>query len=108
MLKLSTLLWRNGPRPWFGAARSPIVLSSTAPLRVTANRGKLPHRSFDRRLLIFLVEVRDQGFGRQHQGRNAGRVAQGAADDLQRVNDAGLEHIDILAGVGVVADVRTL
>ena len=35
-------------------------------------------------------------------------ILQGTCHDFCRVDDAGLEHVDVLAGVGVVADVSLL
>src|SRR5205823_9235742 len=50
---------------------------------------------------VFLVEGGYEGLSRQQQGSDAGGVGQGSADDLDRVDDAGLVHIDVLGGVGV-------
>src|SRR5438552_3271389 len=52
-------------------------------------------------LLRKLVHKRLRG---QHQGGDAGSVLQRGAGDLGRVDDAGLEHVHPLAGVGVEAD----
>ena len=65
---------------------------------------QLADSAFDGALgFIFLVEGGDEGFGSQQEGGDAGRVGQGGADDLHGVDNAGLVHIDVLAGVGVVA-----
>src|SRR5713226_954918 len=58
--------------------------------------------------LLFLGDLENHRLGGQHQGRDAGRILQGRAGDLGRVDDAGLEHVDPLAGVGVEADRRLL
>src|SRR5690606_2881135 len=40
----------------------------------------------------------------QHETGHAGRVLQGRPGDLGRIDDAGLEHVHILAVAGVEAD----
>ncbi|ESP97698.1 DNA polymerase II large subunit [Streptomyces sp. GBA 94-10 4N24] len=45
----------------------------------------------------------DQGLGRQEQGGDGGRVLQGGAGDLDRVDDAGLDQVAVLAGGRVEA-----
>ena len=42
-------------------------------------------------LVVVLVEVGDQGLGREHQAGDAGRVAERGPHDLHRVDDAGLD-----------------
>src|SRR6266571_1339579 len=54
--------------------------------------------------LLFLGDLVNHRLRGQHQTRDAGRVLQGGAGDLGRVDDAGLEHVDPLAGVGIEAD----
>src|SRR5262245_23029828 len=73
-------------------------------MRSVGTRLCLSNRAFDRAFgFVVLVEIGDEGFGGQEQGGDAGGVAQGGADDLHGVDDAGLVHIDIFAAVGVVA-----
>src|SRR5690606_4958853 len=54
------------------------------------------------RLFLFLL-LDDQGLGREEQGGDGGGVLQGGAGDLDRVDDAGLDQVRVLAGGGVVA-----
>src|SRR6266540_1455468 len=44
----------------------------------------------------------DEGLGGEHEPRHAGRVLQGRAHDLHRVDDALLEQVAVLAGLRVV------
>src|SRR5699024_8516897 len=60
---------------------------------------------------VFVVLLLDhEGLGGRHQAGDRGRVAQRAAGDLDRVDDAGLHEVDVLAGRGVQAvyDLRLL
>ena len=54
-------------------------------------------------LLVLLRGFGDQGVAGQQQRRDAGRVLQGGAGDLGRVDDAGLDQVFVLVGRGVVA-----
>src|SRR5690606_2789370 len=47
----------------------------------------------------------DLGFGGEHQAGNRGRILQGSARHLGRVQDAHLDHVAVLTGSGVVAEV---
>src|SRR5579859_877643 len=58
--------------------------------------------------LFLLGYVGDQGFGGQDHGGDGGSVLQCATGDLHRVDDAGLDHVHILTGQHVVADVLVL
>ena len=40
-------------------------------------------------ILLFLGQIGDERFGSEKQGRDAGCILQGDADDLRRVDDAG-------------------
>ncbi|TYZ59637.1 hypothetical protein PybrP1_006405 [[Pythium] brassicae (nom. inval.)] len=51
-----------------------------------------------------LRQVRNERFGGHHQRRDARRVHEPRAHDLRRVNDAGLHHVDVLAGLRVKAE----
>ncbi len=57
---------------------------------------------------FFLRHVGDQALGGQDHGRNGGGILEGTAHDLERVNDAGLDHIHVFASDDVVADVLVL
>src|SRR4051794_30730927 len=52
-------------------------------------------------LLILLGDVGDDGLGGQEQAGDAGAVLQGTAGDLDRVDNAGLAQVGVLAGQGV-------
>src|SRR5262249_49256745 len=58
--------------------------------------------------LFLLGHIRDQGLGGQDHGGDGGGVLQGATGDLDRVDDAGLDHIQVLAGNDVVPDILVL
>ena len=58
--------------------------------------------------LLGLGDLRDHGFGRQHEAGDRGCVQQGSAGDLGRVDDAGLDQVLVLVGAGVVAEVGVL
>src|SRR5207237_3362426 len=60
------------------------------------------------RAMAVLGHVGDQGFGGQDHRGDRRRVLQSAAADLHRVDDAGLDHVDIFAGDDVEADVLVL
>src|SRR5271166_2175518 len=57
---------------------------------------------------LLFRNLRDQGFGRQHQRRDGAGILQGGAHDLGRVEHAGLDQILVLVGEGVVAEVDLL
>src|SRR4051812_2709830 len=84
---------REGPAPLPGAGPSLRTLGSVG-VAVTVPRGG--------RLFLFLL-LDDQGLGRQEQGGDGGGVLQGGAGDLDRVDDAGLDQVAVLAGGGVEA-----
>src|SRR5579863_8474448 len=54
-------------------------------------------------VLLLLRLLRDHGLGGEEQARDRGRVLQRRAGDLRGVDDASLEHVDILAVRGVQA-----
>jgi hypothetical protein len=60
------------------------------------------------RRFFFFGDFGDERVGGQQQGRDAGRVAQGRADDLGRVDHAGFHQIAVFVLVGVVAFVLAL
>src|SRR6266568_2820112 len=51
--------------------------------------------------LVLLRLLRDHGLGGEEQARDRGRVLQRRPGDLRGIDDAGLEHVDIIAGRGV-------
>src|SRR4029079_4397570 len=53
-----------------------------------------------------LIRARDEGVGGEHHRRDRRRVAQRAAGDLDRVDDAGLDQVLVLAGGRVQAHAR--
>src|SRR5216684_6755049 len=56
---------------------------------------------------VFL-DVGDEGFGGEHQARDGSCVLQREAGDLGWVDDAHLDHVAVLAGLGVEAEVLFL
>ena len=54
-------------------------------------------------LFLFLGNLRDERIGRQKQRRNAGRVLQGRADHLGRIDNAVFDKVAVRVRVGVVA-----
>src|SRR5215469_9106118 len=57
---------------------------------------------------LLLRQFGDQGFGRQHEGRDRACVLQRGADHLRGIEHAGLDQVFVLSGEGVVAEVRLL
>ena len=57
---------------------------------------------------IILRHIGDQRIGGQDHRRDAGRVLDGAARDLGRIDDAALHHIFEVAGQNVVADILVI
>src|SRR5712664_3249507 len=56
-------------------------------------------------LLVFFLDVGDEGFGGEHEARDGRCVLQREAGDLGRVDYAHLHHVAVLAGFGVEAEV---
>src|SRR5919109_178623 len=56
--------------------------------------------------LLLLREIGDDRLGGEEQARDAGRVLEGRARHLGRIDDPGHEHVDILALLRVVAVAR--
>ena len=53
--------------------------------------------------LLLLGEIRDHAVGREQEARDGRRVLEGAARDLRRIDDTGLQEVAVLAGADVVA-----
>src|SRR5258706_4606954 len=58
--------------------------------------------------LLRLLDVRDQRFGGQDHGGNAGCVLQRSTSYLGRVNDARFDHVDKLTGNDIIANLFVL
>src|SRR5690606_2220822 len=58
-------------------------------------------------VLLFFRLVGNDRFRGQEHSRHRGRVLQGGASHLRRIDDTRLDHIDPLAGQGVEADARS-
>src|SRR5580704_2454618 len=58
--------------------------------------------------LVFFLDFGYQGFGREHEARDGGCVLQRQAGDLSRVDDTHLDHVAVLAGIRVEAEVFVL
>src|SRR6201999_3302639 len=71
-------------------------LPSGSEVHVTAAAGRGGGR-------VLLRLLRDHGLGGEEQARDRSRVLQRRPGDLRGVDDAGLEHVDILTGRGVQA-----
>src|SRR5712692_5336068 len=56
---------------------------------------------------IFL-DLGDEGFGGEHEARDGRSVLQREPRDLGRVDDAHLDHVAVLAGLGIEAEVFVL
>src|SRR2546426_5622355 len=56
-------------------------------------------------LLIFFLDVSDEGFGGEHEARDGRCVLQREAGDLGWVDDTHLHHVAVLAGLSVEAEV---
>src|SRR3546814_3695335 len=55
-------------------------------------------------VLLLLGRVGDHGLGRDQQARDRRGILQRRAHDLGRVDDAGLEHVHVLAVLRIEAD----
>src|SRR5579862_44428 len=55
--------------------------------------------------LLLLHNVRDGGFGSQHQRRDGTSICKGSAHDLGRIEHAGLDQVFVLSGQRVVTEV---
>src|SRR5579862_8969724 len=69
----------------------------------TATVSAARHRSF-----LLFRNLRDQGFGGQHQAGDGAGILQGGAHDLCRIEHASLDQILVLVGEGVEAVVVLL
>src|SRR4029077_4938948 len=59
-------------------------------------------------LLVVFLHVRYESFGRQHQTRNRSSILKGETRYFCRINDAGLDHVAIVAGIGIQSPVIIL
>src|SRR5208282_4434618 len=53
---------------------------------------------------VLLRRLSDHGLGRDHEASDRSRVLQSNPHDLRRIDDAGVQHIDILLSLGVEAE----
>src|SRR6266852_2225649 len=58
--------------------------------------------------LVVFLDLGDEGFGGEHEARDGRSVLQRKARDLGRVDDAHLDHVPVLAGLGIEAEVFVL
>src|SRR4029077_5114907 len=56
------------------------------------------------RSLLLLRSLGDPGLGGYHETGDRSRVLQRNPHNLRRINDAGVQHVDILLGLGVEAE----
>ena len=59
-------------------------------------------------LFVVVVEVRHHRVGGQQQSGDAGRVPQCGSDNLNRIDDAGFQHVRIDTLIAVVANIDFL
>ena len=79
------------------------------PLHRSSVLGLVVHAAWHwRRGLLLLRLVGDQRLGGQDHAGDRRRVLDRRARHLGRIDDAGLDHVDVLLGEHVVADVRVL
>src|SRR5699024_6687990 len=90
---------RRGPPGCRGRGRVRRTSGRALEVHTAHATGRVGGRS---RGLLRLVG--DDGLGGQEQTRDGGRVLQGRAGDLRRVDDAVLEQVGVLTGGGVQAD----
>src|SRR5687767_14376528 len=57
-----------------------------------------------RNVFLLILEIGEQNLRGQHQSGHAGRILKCRSGYLGRIDNPGFEHIDILAGSTVVAD----
>src|SRR5579871_114701 len=93
-------------------ARLLTLLTTNGQRRTTAS-VHIPHAAAAmaagaRRSFLLFRNLRDQGFGGEHEAGNRSGILQRGADDLRRVEHAGLDQILVLVGERVVAEVRLL
>ena len=77
---------------------------------ITELKGLVIHaatRGHGHRLFLF-GNVGDQNIRGQDHGRDGGRVLERAAHHLYRVNDAGLNHVNIFTGEYIITNILIL
>src|SRR3546814_7487132 len=74
----------------------------------TAHATHAAHVGHGRRRVLLLRPLGDHGFGGDEEAADRGGVLEGGADDLGRVDDAGLDQVAVAAALGVVAEVVVL
>src|ERR1700693_2844755 len=60
------------------------------------------------RSLILLLDLGDEGLGREHEAGDGGRVLEGVLGDLGGIDDPGLDHVFDLLAISVEAEVAAL
>src|SRR6516164_3868055 len=84
-----------GPRPHFQRPRTCSVRLSVVHTTHAA--------AWHRWSLLLLRSLRDHGLRRDHKTSDRRGVLQRDAHNLRRIDDAGVQHVDILLGLGVKA-----
>src|SRR5262252_6414358 len=95
-------------RQGFARAGMPAPHDSSSKLVARSSKLLLVHVSHaatvstGRRSFLLFRNLRDQGFGGEHQGRDRASILQRGAYDLRRVEHTGLDQIFVVAGLRVV------
>src|SRR5687767_4150908 len=92
-------LHRQSPAFAKATARRSAIQALVHPAHAAAGAAVATARGF----LLLLRNLRDQSFRREQQGGDRRRVLERRAHDLHRVDDAGVDHVLVLVGAGVVA-----
>src|SRR5713101_1539046 len=58
--------------------------------------------------LLLLLDLADEGLGREHEAGDGGRVLESVLSDFGRIDDPGLDHVFDLLAVRVEAEVAAL
>ena len=97
---------RADPRDRRRARRESVRLHGRSePGRPRPSRSSVVAVSAGSRRRLVGLAFGDERLGGEHQADNAGRVLQGGAHDLHRVDDALVEQVAVFTGGGVVTEV---
>src|SRR5881396_2948618 len=81
--------------------RIPAFRSRNDRKRLVHGSATARHRSS----FSFVRNLGDQGFRRQHQGRDGGRVLKRRTGHLGRIENTGRDHVGVLFGFGIESEV---
>ncbi len=83
------------------AKRNELALTS-AFARQTGVHSPLLNRAVNSGGAFLIVDLGDEDVGRQHQTGDAGRILQSRTGDLGRIDNTGLEHVNVLTAIGII------